>query len=87
MLVAWHCRIWWNSCMSEDENEEILHEGFYKKVLTENSTFTRKSLSIFTENHTWRPDIIQNVLISCILLISLEQDVSILFVNNMYCKY
>ena len=36
-----------------------------------------------TENYTWRLVIIENVLISCILLISLDQNVSVLFVNNI----
>ena len=23
MLIAWHPRLWWNFCMSEDEKKEI----------------------------------------------------------------
>ena len=37
-----------------------------------------------TENYTWRLVIVQNVQIPRILLISLDQNVSIVFVNNIY---
>ena len=50
--------------------------------------YTKKYLKQFsTENYTWRIDLVQNILISCKLLISLDQNVSILFVNNIYSKY
>ena len=40
-------------------------------------------LQLRAENYTWRPVIVQNVLISYILLISLDQD---LLVNNIYIR-
>ena len=40
-------------------------------------------LQLRAENYTWRPVIVQNVLISCILLISLDQN---LLVNNIYIR-
>ena len=47
--------------------------------------YIRKYLNEFSsENYTWRLAIFQNVLISCILLISRDKIVSILFVNNNY---
>ena len=50
--------------------------------------YIRKYLKQFsTENYTQNLDIVQNVLIPCILLISLDQNVSIIFVNNMYWEY
>lgn len=38
-------------------------------------------------NHSWRHAIIQNVLMSHILLISLDPNLSIHFVNNIYWEY
>ena len=43
----------------------------------------RKNLKQFS-NYTWKLDIVQNVLLPGILLISVDQNVSILFVNDIY---
>ena len=59
----------------------LLFETFCPKI------YTRKYLKQFsTENYTWKLYIVQNVLIPFILLISLDQNVSILLVNNIYIE-
>ena len=48
----------------------------------------RKYLIQFsTENYTLKLVTVQNILISCILLIFLDQNGSIVFVNKINCKY
>ena len=71
------------------KNPTCYYFDFYYLMFWCNSSkiYIRKYLKQFsTENYKWKPVLVQNVLIPCILLIYLDQNVSNRFVINMYIE-